>query len=422
MNVLRVMVLSIVIILDGLLSPVLSQVFRTQIFSSSIKTLQIGRYGDKYASNMISLTENEKLVVRFDEMSHNSHAYSYKVIHCNADWTESAISSNEYLQGFLSLDISDYTRSNSTTVLYTHYKFELPNDQMKFKISGNYVALIYEDNKTEKPVAQVCFTVYEPKVTIEHTLRCNTDIELNGRFQQLDFDIKLQGVNVQIPQDELKVVVRQNNRFDNEVFGVQPTYINGSVFSFKNNRSLIFEGGNEYHSVDLSSVYVATRGVDRIRFEKPNYVAYLRPQKATKPMAYEHEFDANGKFVVNSQEAVGDVNTDADYLLVHFSVDSPEPFLDGRVYVGGDFNYNLLNDKSMMNYDFQLKRYLFSTLLKQGGYNYQYWFLRKSEFKSSVEKMEGSFWQTTNEYSIYVYYRPIGALYDRLVGIKVIGN
>lgn len=395
-----------------------AQIYRTQIFNSQIKTLEIKKQGEKYASNVISLDGSEKLVISFDELSHQSHSYSYKVFFCNADWTISPISSNEYLHGFVGADITDYARSIATTTLYTHYKFELPNEQMKFKISGNYLVLVYEDNNINKPIAQVCFSVYDPKVTIDHNLRFNTDIELNGRYQQLDFDIKLNGVNVQIPQTQLKVLVRQNNRYDNEVYGIQPTYINGSVLNFMNNRNLIFEAGNEFHTIDLSSVFVASRGVDRIRFVQPNYEAFLSAVKVQKPLSYVHEYDANGKFIINSQEAVNDVDVEADYMYVNFSLEAKEPFLDGRVFVGGDFSYNLANAQSMMNYDFTNNVYIYRTFLKQGGYNFQYRFLKKNESKLNVEKIEGSFWQTSNEYSIFVYFRPFGLNYDQLIGVK----
>ena len=33
--------------------------------------------------------------------------------------------------------------------------------------------------------------------------------------------------------------------------------------------------------------------------------------------------------------------------------------------------------------------------------------------------LEGSHWQTRNEYSVDVYYRPFGSRYDRLVGKKI---
>ncbi len=394
-------------------------VYRTQIFDSTIKTLQIGREGEKYSSNLLELNSSDVLKIKFDQLSHESHAYSYKVIHCNADWTLSNISSNEYLEGFTTANISDYQLSSATTFLYTHYRFELPNNDLKLKISGNYVALIYEDNQSEKPVAQVCFSVCEPKVSVNHTLRANTDIELNGRYQQIDFDVLLNGVSVQNPQTELKVIVRQNNRFDNEVFGVQPTYMGGSKLSYTNNKALIFEGGNEFHSFDISSVYAASRGVDRIKYMQPHYEVFLTQDKIQTSKVYNHEFDANGKFVVNYQESMGNSDTEGDYMYVNFMLPTKEPYFDGQIYVGGDFNQNLLNEDSKIKFDFNAGMYFYRTLLKQGGYNYQYRFLQKNNSKATVERVDGSYWQTNNEYGVFVYYRPIGARYDRLIGVKV---
>jgi hypothetical protein len=42
----------------------------------------------------------------------------------------------------------------------------------------------------------------------------------------------------------------------------------------------------------------------------------------------------------------------------------------------------------------------------------------KSSNNISVKKTEGSFWESRNKYDIYVYYRPFGARYDRLVGVE----
>ena len=39
-------------------------------------------------------------------------------------------------------------------------------------------------------------------------------------------------------------------------------------------------------------------------------------------------------------------------------------------------------------------------------------------FAVSLLRTEGSHWETRNEYTIYVYYKPFGARYERLVGVK----
>ena len=85
---------------------------------------------------------------------------------------------------------------------------------------------------------------------------------------------------------------------------------------------------------------------------------------------------------------------------------------DGNVYLNGELYNNVLDEKSKMGYNPETHQYEKSVLLKQGSYNYQYLFV----------PIEGNFFQTENEYSIYVYYCPMGARYDRLIGVTSIRN
>jgi len=411
--------LLLIVILFLNINAVFSQRYRTQVFDSEIKTLQVNVGNNNLQLPVVELGGNESITISFDQLSHEAHYYSYRLIHCNADWTASAISTNEFLRGFTNSDIRDFALSQTTTVIYTHYAFSLPNDEMQFTVSGNYAVIICEDNKWDKPVAVVCFSVVEPKVLIEAKVRGNTDIELNRRLQQLDFDVLLRGFRINDINNDLKVVVRQNNRSDNEVTNLKPTFIANDKLNYINNKNLIFEGGNEFHRFDISSVYRAAIGLDAIRFQQPNYHAFIIPNKINTSRVYVHDFDVNGKFIINCQEAIYDVNTEADYMYVHFILSKPEPFFDGKVFIGGEWNYNLLNDNALMQYDLSGKYYFKTVLLKQGGYNFQYLFLPKNSNKASLEPIEGSFWQTGNEYTIYVYYRPFGARFDRLIGFKI---
>ena len=391
--------------------------YHTQIFNSNIKTLQIGIQGEKMGLPILELNSSNVLSVSFDEMSYEAHSYSFKVLHCNADWTPSNLNTNEYLSGFTTGNITDIVLSVNTTFLYTHYKFNLPNDDMGFKISGNYVVVIYEDNQVEKPIAQACFSIVEPRVSITTNIRGNTDTELNGRLQQLDFEVNLNGYSVRDPTSEIKVVVRQNNRIDNEVTDIKPTYLTGSKLSYINNKSLIFDGGYEYHRFDISSIYAAGAGVATIRFQQPSYHAYIYDDKIQTSKSYMQEMDVNGKFIVNMQNATDD-DVEADYMYVHFTLPTKQPFFDGQIYLGGEFNYNMIDEAVRMKYDMAVGNYFQTVLLKQGGYNYQYWFAPKGEYKASAERVDGSYWQTRNEYTIYVYHRTWGERYDRLVGVK----
>lgn len=390
--------------------------YRTCILEPNLKTLQVGVSGEPNVLPVVQLRDERKIEIRFDEMSHETRNYSYTIKHCNADWTLSDITTNEYLSGYTNGDITEYNHSINTNYLYTNYRFLLPNDDIQFKISGNFVVLIYEDNKQEKPVAQACFSIVEPRISILPTIRSNTDIEINGRYQQLDFEVLLGGYTVRDPMTEIKTVVRQNNRIDNEVSNIKPNFVTNAKLTFINNRALIFEGGNEYHNFDISSVYALGRGVDRIAFNGSNYEAFLFPNKIQRGN-YLHDFDVNGRFIINNQDAFQDVHTESDYIRVHVTLPAQRPFFDGQLYLGGEFNYNQTNQNSVMQYDNGLAAYTQTLLLKQGGYNYQYWFIPKGSTKATVQRVDGSYWQTKNEYAIYIYHREWGARYDKLVGV-----
>lgn len=412
---------TIILLLIILSAVIRAESYRTRIFAPNIKTLIANIEGEKYSLPHLALNGRQVLTVRFDEMSHESKAFSYRVIHCNADWTPSDLSSTEYIEGYTHADITSYERSMNTAYLYTHYQFQLPTSDMRFRLSGNYVVLIYPDNRRDEPVAQLCFSVYDPKVGIEATVRPNTDLEINGRYQQLDFTIQLGGYYVREPLNEIKVVVRQNNRTDNEVSDIQPTAFSANQLTYTTNRALIFEGGSEFRSFDLSSVYAAGRGVEEITLTNQQFEAWLQTDKLRKG-AYEFDFDVNGRFLIHHQEAFYDANTEADYLPVHFRLAAPQPFFDGLLYLGGGFNFNLTEQSNRMDYNNTNNYYEKTVLLKQGGYNYQYRFVPKGQTRATVSRTEGSYWQTRNEYTIYVYHRPWGERYDQLVGIKTIAD
>ncbi len=367
------------------------------------------------------------LEVSFDCMTHDIRQFTYTIYHLNADFTQSDLQSTEYLQGFTTADITEYELSNLTQRDYTHYSFTVPNDNMRLVRSGNYVVHIYEDGDRDKTVADVCFAVVEPLVEIAAQVRSNTGKEINGRYQQLDIDLDMKHLSSFNPS-EISLVVQQNNRQDNAVTVRQPTYVEAQRLRYVNNDALIFEGGNEYRHFDTYSSYYAGYNVNRIRFERPDYHAFLEiddnrgvisGQTDRTGSPYLQQFDNDGQWLTNIEQSDYD-DTDAEYMWVHWTLPVSEPFLDGSVYVGGDLFGNRMTIDNRMQYDGEQRCYYLSALLKQGGYDYQYWFVPMGQKTATLQRTEGSHWQTENTYTIAVYYRPIGSRYDQLVGYRLI--
>lgn len=395
----------------------LSAQTHTCVFSEQIRTLRVERRVLLLEGGPIDGSDAENtLHISFDEMSHEVHFYTYTVQMLNCD-----LLNGEYLQGFTTKDIIDYEHSLNTSRIYTHYWFNFPNEEMQLTKSGQYLLTIYEDGNPENKVAEVEFCVMEPLVKVGARTRNNTDIELSGRYQQVDIDVNLQNAITNYQPSEFRVVVTQNNRRDNTVVLTQPTFVEPNRLRYINNKALIFEGGNEYHHFDAFSRFYAGHGIDRVYYELGDYHVLLFQDEVTTGQ-YIHQYDSNGRFVVNA-ERTGDSDTEAEYMWVHWTLPMEKPFFDGSLYVGGDIFHNELTLRNRMQYDVDAKCYWLTALVKQGGYDYQYWFVPKQPTApktTTTQRVDGSYWQTENEYAVYVYWRPFGARYDRLIGVQVV--
>ena len=199
-----------------------------KIYHPTIHTLQTIVNDDWLHDDVITLGSDDLVSISFDHFTHDYHRFIYKIVHCNADWTPSDLFEVDYMDGFNNQPIEDYANSLNTTMLYTHYRLELPNDDIQFKVSGNYRVEIYldeEDTNVEEPVAVACFRIVEPLVGLSATVTSNTDIDTNLSHQQVSFTIEHNGYSIVNPTTEVKPYIYQNGRTDNAVGPVTPTYI-----------------------------------------------------------------------------------------------------------------------------------------------------------------------------------------------------
>jgi hypothetical protein len=75
-----------------------------------------------------------------------------------------------------------------------------------------------------------------------------------------------------------------------------------------------------------------------------------------------------------------------------------------------------------MTFNYERKGYELNLLLKQGYYNYMYVLKEPSNPVADETLIEGSHWETENDYTIMVYYRETGSLYDRLIAVNFLNS
>ena len=398
-----------------------AQTYYTQSLKKNIKSVQINNYFKAPHYPVMSLEEDEYVTLKFDDFSCKEETYTYKIIHCSATWEHDNLSESEYLDGFYSGYISPKNTSTNTYFTYDHYELNFPNEDCRPIISGNYAILIYEDNN-ELPILSACFSVVEPKVALTAQSTPLTVLSYKDTYQQVDIEVDYADYNISQPANEIKILVRQNQRIDNEVYLTDANYYEHKKLKYTNNKNLIFEAGNDYRSFDISSEYILSEQVESIEYFKPYFHATLYPDIYRKSKEFYYHPDVNGRYIVNLQNS-WDSDSEADYYFTHFSLPAEEPFFNAQVYIIGELTGNKLSKEGLMSYNPQTKAYEKELLLKQGGYNYlyaivPYGVVSTSLYKTNtkvMETVEGNAWETENEYSVYVYHKPFGSRYDKLI-------
>lgn len=392
-----------------------NQVYETRAFSDRFKTIRTDVEGRDLFPPIIELNSNEHITISFDEMTEEASYLQYSLVHCNADWRPSALSELEYLDGFNTNPIETFDYSIATFAHYVHYSLTLPNEDVQFKASGNYVLLVYPENEPEQILLQVCFSVYENDILVAPSVTSRTDIDYNREHQQVSVSLNANNYRIQNPYNELKVSVTPNGRRDQEVIVNRPLRVQGNQVIFDHDRNLIFEAGNEFRRFEMVATRYAGLGVEKIYHFDPYYHVVLATSEPRAETSYLYDKTQNGRFVIR-QSGANDSDTEADYFVVHFTLDS-DPISGGKIYIDGEMTNHLYTPYNEMVYNPQTGQYEKTLLLKQGSYNYQYLFLPDGASSATAAPIEGNYYQTVNEYLVKVYHRAPGERYDKLIGI-----
>ena len=106
------------------------QSFSDKNYNDRVQTVLLHPTTDSLAKPIIHLNDMMgKLHLQFDVFSNDAPYMYYTFIHCNNDWTQqSDIQSIEYLSGFDSDDIENYSFSLNTMVDYVHFDLVFPTE------------------------------------------------------------------------------------------------------------------------------------------------------------------------------------------------------------------------------------------------------------------------------------------------------
>jgi hypothetical protein len=412
------------LLLFGLLlsyaATVSSKIYENQIFDETIKTVQLYPKNSPLQMPIIGLYSNEFLELHFDDLAQTNRTYYYSIIQCHSDWSPTILNQMEYINGFIESTIYDYDFAASVKQNYTHYRLEFPNIDMNITKSGNYVLIVYEKS-IQEPIFTQRFMVVENKVGITAQVAYARNIYDRNKYQDITFNINYKGYNIFNPQIEIKATVMQNNRWDNAVQNIKPFLVGvNNNISYDYSNTFLFPSGREFRQFDTRSLRFKGQNIRVLDVSRDYNQVYLLYDIPLMNQNYNFFQDMNGGYYIHTFD-LANYMTETDYTWVQFNIDYKKPIPNGKLYVVGAFNNWKYDTKSEMQYQEDELAYTCNLYLKQGLYNYAYVFVDNQGNKDYF-MTEGYYFDTENDYSIYIYHTPFGERYDRLIGIKNINS
>jgi len=369
------------------------------------------------APPIVPLSQEQPITLEFDILGERPPRLTAKLIHCDLGWTPSVLTDLQILDEINEFNIPNYQTSVNTKVPYYHYTFAVP----RVKLSGNYLLVVQAAGN--KPLLSRRLLVYDNQVAVD--LRQGIlagGVDARYAYQQLDFRISYGAVQLLNPVQEVKVVLRQNFRWDNAHYNLRPTFVRDAerILEYQySNYENAFPGLSEYRYFDARSFQSVGLGVGRLQRQANPVQIDLLPEATRNGQAYNQFYDANGQRVFENRD-YGQGAVNGDYGLVTFNLNAPQP-APGPVYVLGALSDWQLKDEFRLRYDSLQQRYTGQALLKQGYYSYSYAVAPKAAGAPPDEVyFEGTHQETENQYDLLVYYRPPGTRTDLLIAYRAL--
>lgn len=384
----------------------------------SVSSVKMQRMGVEFSLPLLELGKSDQLEFSFDELNGSPRQFRYTFIHCDASWNPSDLMQSEYLSPYTEGRVDQYLLSRATLQPYVHYTLVLPDEEVQISKSGNYLLVVFDPDRQNQLMLTRRFMVSENRITMKMAVRKSSVVEEAGYVQEVDIDLLKSNWPINNPYQELKIIVAQNGRLDNKVVGMQPRLVSGNTISYNWEKINTFNGGNEFRYFDIRTLTKITPRVAFITQDSAFHHVFLKPDFKRGFQVYQSEKDLNGEYIIRNDDAHSDSGNEEDYAWVHFTFPFQSSFGHRDIYLLGAFTNWQLKPEAKLIYSAERNSYEASLYLKQGYYNYHYVMLDSAGTRFETVLTEGDHSETENFYSVYVYQRLPGDLYDRLIAVE----
>lgn len=393
------------------------------IYQSNIKSVKFHRFGEPVSMPFITLNSSEQLELHFDDMEVDVKYYYYTLEMRNADWSPVQMSYFDYIKGYTQQRIQTYRTSSAMLSRYTHYQAILPDRNMMPSKSGNYVLKVFVNGDTSKVAFTRRLLVVDRKFPIAAQVQQPFSQNYFKTHHRLMVQVVHKGFELRYPQQQIKLMILQNNRWDNAIKNLPPTYIKPDILEFVNEQEMLFPAMREWRWLNLRSFRLLGDRVKRQQNTDSSYTVVVQDERSRGGTPYYFFRDLNGRLVYETVEKINPL-WEADYSKVRFTFipQGGQPFRGKDLYVFGEISDYGRMPESKMVFKEDKHAYEAELFLKQGYYDYVFALKDPRSDAFETDKTEGDTWETEDLYMVLVYYRELGGRYDQLLGMSVISS
>lgn len=373
----------------------------------SIKGVQFFRENYQESPPILRLHSEDKLILRFDELTSLSGQFTISFTHCNKDWQPSGLMDSWVYNGFSEFSLLGGILNEQTRPSYFTYSMELSNSM--FLISGNFLLHVH-DYESGKKIFNLPFFVTEDIGTFKPDTKVFYNKGSNGTAKH-----QLSGVYVypdflEFPEFNLFYLFAQNRFWKKTVSPNQKNYVESERSSFRLTEEQYFEAYVGFNNLDLREVNLQNAQIF-------GYYPTSIPEKIVLREDY-FNFERDSRTFMVTGFGIPVFDKQGKYLNVKFRYQTQGIFpKDSEIYLVGDFNQWTISKNYKLLYDNELHFFYVDALIKQGVYKYNYVII-KNDVPIDVYNSE-NLNSPLQEYSGFIYYQDSELHYDRLLNTKI---
>lgn len=412
------------------------------VYRDYIKSVRFHVNGLALTQPIMRLGNMDALMLSFDDLMGDGTRYYYTVFHCDKDWSPSTnITQFDYFNSYQEGEIRDYEMSSGTYQHYLTYFVTLPNEEVNWTLSGNYILLVYESGEMDDPIMARRFCVVDEQVRMMPKVVRPASVSKQNTDQEIDFSLELDAFRANDPRTEITCVLIQNGRWDTRFVTPGPRTINGTTLQYNYQDKMVFKGGKEFRNLDISSMKFRSEFVLDVSESRDGFSIVLRGDEPRAHRSYIWRRDLNGRFVpynrdyfrkhIPQDSLASTLNAfnrhnyreqvlGTEYARVRFSLNLPFDY-PHRIFVVGGFSDWQMKPENEMKYSDLLNAFTTEIELKQGYYDFGY-AVPRPDGGPDFSTIEGDWFTAENEYTLLVYFRARGGLYDQLIGARTFNS